>query len=562
MKHLFTLIIAIALCISAHAQSQRLVLLEEFTSSTCGPCAGVNPTFHTWQVQNPDKLTSIYYHVSWPSPGNDPMYLANKAENNARVSHYGVTYVPFSVLDGNYYKGSANGWNMTNVNTRYAMPSPFDIAVRHQVSAGNDSVYVTMVAKVTQDINAPMVAHNVVIEKHIHFNSPPGTNGEKDFYNVMKKMLPGASGTNLINNQVVGDYTIIEGAWKFGLVYNVAEIAAVSFIQNKNTKEIYQSANSTPDPLVMPYDNDVEVMAIDNIPTTTCLGKLAPRVKVRNNGNNPVTSFEVKYQVNGGALQSHTWNGNLATLAKTFITLPVYSFTPLASNTLKIFSVTPNSLADQYPKNDTLVTVVSGAKSTTNTLYLVLRTDSLPQQISWDVKNSLGQVLQTSPVYTQIVTNYRDTIDFPAPDCYTFTIYDTGGDGICCNHGSGGYEIKDSQGQVLVNYGGLFTFSEATEFKLEPAAGVGSNSTTGDISVFPNPFGNQTTVHFSLPANGNVTLALFNLLGKRVYQQNLGMLSAGDHTSMIEPGSLGNGIYLLQVTTGSTVKTMKVTISR
>lgn len=37
-----------------------------------------------------------------------------------------------------------------------------------------------------------LVAHNVVIEKHIHFNTAPGTNGEKDFYNVMKKMLPGS----------------------------------------------------------------------------------------------------------------------------------------------------------------------------------------------------------------------------------------------------------------------------------------------------------------------------------------------------------------------------------
>ena len=47
--------------------------------------------------------------IQWPAPGNDPMYLANKAENNSRVSYYGVTYVPFSVLDGNYYSGSANG---------------------------------------------------------------------------------------------------------------------------------------------------------------------------------------------------------------------------------------------------------------------------------------------------------------------------------------------------------------------------------------------------------------------------------------------------------------------
>ncbi len=141
------LILMMVVAITGFSQSQRLVLLEEFTSSTCGPCAGVNPTFHTWQVQNPEKFTSIYWHVSWPSPGNDPMYLANKAENGARVSYYGVTYVPYSVLDGNYYKGAANGWNMTTVNTRWAVPSPYEIQVNHRLSPGNDSVYVPWLQK-------------------------------------------------------------------------------------------------------------------------------------------------------------------------------------------------------------------------------------------------------------------------------------------------------------------------------------------------------------------------------------------------------------------------------
>ena len=161
-----------------YSQSQRLVMLEEFTSATCGPCVSKNTLFHTWQTQNPDKFTSIYYHVNWPSPG-DPMNLDNPGEVATRVSYYmpaASNYVPYSVLDGNYYNGSAGGWSMTTVNNRYAMPSPFEIQLQHQVSAGKDTVFSTMLVKCTQNVSASMTAHNVIIEKYIHFNSAPCAN--------------------------------------------------------------------------------------------------------------------------------------------------------------------------------------------------------------------------------------------------------------------------------------------------------------------------------------------------------------------------------------------------
>lgn len=561
MKKLFLLILVFGTAISGFSQSQRLVLLEEFTSSTCGPCAGVNPTFHNWQVQNPEKFTSIYWHVSWPSPGTDPMYHANKAENNARVSYYGVGYVPFSVLDGNYYSGSANGWNMTTVNNRWAVPSPFEIKLRHRLSAGNDSIYVTMLAKVTQDITATLTAHNVVIEKHIHFNSPPGTNGEKDFYNVMKKMLPGSGGTTLPTAQVAGDYVIFEGAWKFGIVYDVNEIAAVSFIQNKNTKEVYQAANSSADPIVMPYNNDVQLLEVSSLPTSVCFGKLSPKVKVRNNGNNTVTGFQVKYQVNGGELQTYNWSGNLQTLDKAEINLPEYTFTPQANNTLRVFSASPNNLNDEYAKNDTVSLVIKEGPATTNKVYLILRSDSLPQEISWEVRNSLGQVIQTNDPYTQISHIYRDTLNLPVADCYTFTIFDAGGNGLCCTHGSGGYELKDSQGTVVLSNGGVFTYTESTEFRLDPATGFNPVVSGKALTVFPNPSTGRSTVSVNLIQREEVSLSLYNVVGQLKVTRNLGLLNAGLHQTIIDLSGMEPGIYLLQVVTSSGTMTRKISLT-
>jgi hypothetical protein len=406
-----------------------------------------------------------------------------------------------------------------------------------------------------------MTAQNVVIEKHIHFATPPGTNGEKDFYNVMKKMLPGVSGTNLPNAQVVGDYLIFEGAWKFGVVYNPTEIAAVSFIQNKTTKEIYQAANSSTDPLVMPYNNDLQVMAVTNLPTATCRGKISPAVNIRNNGNNTVTTFQVKYQVNTGDIQTFTWTGSLPTLGRAIITLPEYNFNPQESNTLRVYSATPNNQVDEYRKNDTLVQVINGGLPTSNALYLSLRTDSLPLQTTWDVKNSLGQVIQSSNAYTEILHVYRDTISLPVADCYTFTIYDTGGNGLCCLHGSGGFELKDSQG-VTVSTGGTFAFSQATEFKLEPATGADNETRSFMMNVYPNPFTDNTTVSFHLDRGDNVSYSLHSIAGQQILTCNLGFLNPGNHEVIVKGTGIRPGIYILKLSSGVLTATRKVTVMR
>ena len=58
-------------------------------------------------------------------------------------------------------------------------------------------------------------------------------------------------------------------------------------------------------------------------------------------------------------------------------------------------------------------------------------------------------------------------------DCYTFTINDSYGDGICCGYGVGDYEVTDSTGNVLAA-GGEFASTESTDFCL-PVDGDGGD---------------------------------------------------------------------------------------
>jgi hypothetical protein len=564
MKKFVLYIVLSCILSTGYSQSQRLVMLEEFTSATCGPCVSKNSQFWSWQTANPDKFTSIYYHVNWPAAG-DPMNLANPGEVATRVSYYmppTSMYVPYSVLDGNYYNGSAGGWTMTTVNTRYAVPSPFEIQVQHKVSAGQDTVFSTMLVKCTQNIATSMTAHNVIIEKWIHFNSAPcaSSNGERDFYNVMKKMLPGSSGTTLPSNMVAGDYVLLEGVWKAGLVYDFTQIASIGFVQDKGTKEIYQTANSTAGPLVLPYNTDVQAIEVLNVLPKTCKNKLSPWVKVRNNGNNAVTSLTIKYKINDGTLNTFTWNGSLPSMQKAVIALPEYSFDILAQNTLTVYTMSPNNIADQYPKNDTLAFNFIPSAISTNQVKVALRTDNNPSETTWEIKNSLNVVIASGGPYPEANKLYQQTYTLPQADCYSFIITDTGGDGICCTNGNGGYEV--SSNGTTIKQGGTFGYTESCEFWMESPVGLAEMNINNPMVVYPNPFDGSAKVSFYLKNTNEVKMNLYTALGQLLYSRSLGTMNAGQHETLLEGQNLKQGVYILQLQTGLEVYSRKVSVVR
>lgn len=563
MKKLSFLLILFFIQLSfSFGQSQRLVLLEEFTSSTCGPCVAANAKIHGWLINYPTIFTAIFYHMSWPAPGNDPMYLANTIDNNARRSYYGVNSVPYSVVDGNVYNGNGNSLQWSVISNRSTVASPFEISLQHTLSPAQDEIFLTMVAQATEDISGNLVAHNVVIEKLVQFTTPPGTNGETSFDHVMKKMLPTKNGTSLGAFED-GDYVIIETSWPFepDQVYDIDELMAVGFIQNNTSKEVHQAANSSTDAIVLPYDRDLQVLEIENVSSTNCSGVVAPIVTVRNNGNNTITSFDLNYEVNGGTVVTENWTGSIGPLEKVVINLPDYTFTPEADNALNIFTDNPNNNADEYPKNDTLNMAIAEAPATTLTLILFLKTDNAPEETTWDVKDAQGIVVASGGPYVVPNVVHRDTIYLAEEGCYTFTIFDSGGNGICCSNGNGLYLLQDNQETQIV-LGGSFGYYEKTEFNANIVSAHELFDQTRALQVFPNPATSTTTASFFLVKSDKVELNLYNIYGQKVWNHQPGTLGSGEHQVEIDAGSLAPGVYILQLTTGNKVYTRKISVSR
>ncbi|MBK6362661.1 MAG: T9SS type A sorting domain-containing protein [Saprospiraceae bacterium] len=102
-----------------------------------------------------------------------------------------------------------------------------------------------------------------------------------------------------------------------------------------------------------------------------------------------------------------------------------------------------------------------GNQCTSNQVRLTIKVDSYPHETTWNLKNSSNVVIYSGGPYTG--ANTIKTEDFCLENgCYTFTIFDSYGDGICCTYGQGYYNVK--KGDVVLGSGGQFTSSHVQTF--------------------------------------------------------------------------------------------------
>jgi hypothetical protein len=80
------------------------------------------------------------------------------------------------------------------------------------------------------------------------------------------------------------------------------------------------------------------------------------------------------------------------------------------------------------------------------------------------------------------------------------------------------------------------------------------------IAVSPNPFNATTTLKFSLPTASRVTFQVWDVLGRMAFEQDLGMVIAGEHKQVFDGSNLSSGIYFAQVVTPQQTKTVKLAL--
>ncbi len=75
---------------------------------------------------------------------------------------------------------------------------------------------------------------------------------------------------------------------------------------------------------------------------------------------------------------------------------------------------------------------------------------------------------------------------------------------------------------------------------------------------YPNPFNPSTNISFNLPATGEVSLKVYNLLGQEVATLVEGRLSSGSHTVNFNASQLASGMYIYRLQAGNHLQTKKM----
>lgn len=114
------------------------------------------------------------------------------------------------------------------------------------------------------------------------------------------------------------------------------------------------------------------------------------------------------------------------------------------------------------------------------------------------------------------------------------------------NSGSYTYRLKQ------VDFDGTVSYSSAVNVEVGPVTVYSLENN------YPNPFNPSTLIKFNVPVDGNVSLAVYNLLGEKVAQLVNQNMKAGRHEVTFNAIDLASGIYFYKLEAGNFVSVKKM----
>jgi lysyl endopeptidase len=286
--------------------------------------------------------------------------------------------------------------------------------------------------------------------------------------------------------------------------------------------------------------NDVSAGSINGISASVCGSTVQPTVTIMNQGSATLTSATINYTLNGNPGSPIPWTGNVAQYATANVNLPILNLVN-GNNTLSVTVSNPNGQTDEVASNNSASQTFVAVTEPTLNYVLSLTLDDYGSETTWTVKTSPGgQTIYTGGPYSDGTNGQVVTQVMCLPDgCYTFTINDSWGDGICCQYGQGSYNILNNSG-VSVATGGQFTTSVSHNFCVTVTE-VEILTSHESLKIFPVPAGEILYVekNMSEPLN----LRILSTTGQVVHAEKL---PSGAGLIQLSVGSWAKGVYFAE----------------
>jgi hypothetical protein len=288
-----------------------------------------------------------------------------------------------------------------------------------------------------------------------------------------------------------------------------------------------------------------------------------PKIKIKNNGSNNLTSLTITYGMNGATPSVFNWTGNLKFEESAEVTLGEMNWATGAT----YFTVTlsnPNGIADQYAPNNSRISKYNYPALMPTNFIVTCKTNTRPWETEYVLKDAAGNVIFERNTL-DANTIYRDTVTL-AQGCYEFRLTDSGEDGLSfwanTSQGSGYARFNSMNGGVIKTFGADFGGEIYQQFT------VGLNNDVQEyifektqvLRAYPNPTNNIIFVTLDLPVRSNGLLSIADIMGNMVYQTNINNKIADSFE--IDMSQYSAGVYQVILNTDAGVSSQKVILEK
>ncbi len=571
MKKFTLLMCAVMLCLlNGNAQqyvstaaSYKNVLIEEFTGRNCPNCPAGHIISNGITHDNPGRAWSIGIHsgyfavTTYPNFNTDISAVLTDPYDDVSG---GLGY-PAAVINRSTEQALSRGQWEAEANTQLQQMADCNVAGHvvinpiTRMASITTEVYYTEDA--TQDANylTILMVQDSIAGQQAYAQTNPEQHLGDDMYchmHVLRDVVtadwgdeiaPTTEGSLITKTyeyeipEIIGDPN--------GVVVDIDNIYFIAFVTEKyqgvptrpviNVNKLTQEQSSGL--AVSPFIADV---LVDN--AIYCTNERTFKTYVKNIGSEELTSLKFDIEFEGSESVEYNWTGNITPDAteRIDITFDI----PAGNNELTFNIVEANGQTHDYSKSfmqlcDEWAVYETGEEEVNLTIEVLQ--DKYGNHTTWEFMSSDNTVLISDGPYmylpnaTTELHTYNVTV--PANDCYKFVIYDSYGNGICCEDGDGYYRITDESGNVLIDELGQFTTEKYSILSVVQGESVEETSTPL-YNIYPNPVKDVLTIK-----GKNMSLIkIYNSLGQIVK-----MLECNEDVVEINFEDLHDGIYFINI---------------
>lgn len=490
----FTLILLsfLALGFSVKAQqyvstepANRNVILEEYTGRNCGYCTDGHKIANSIIAANPGRVWAINIHYGSLSPTTYPN-LNLPAINGTLSGGFPHNGIPMGVVNRSTSSAVDRGQWSNQTLQQLSQAAECNVAgvarinPDTRVATINVEVYYTGNSSVDENyLTVVMLQDSILGAQSDYGNYNPGgwLNGQYVHGHALRDIItPGIWGEG-ISPTTQG--TLITKTYEYpipqsigdpnGVEVKLEHIHFIAFVTER-----YQGTPTRPvlnacELVKTTMTNEPIYPMVNTISQTegaSCSHVQNFSYGITNIGTEELTSMKFN-AVAGDVTTEFEWEGHLASGdrmdADFDMNLPFGTF----NGTLNI--VEANGEPYEYQSSFTAECqewVEVNVEEDVTTLKVYVIQDQFGEQITWDIINSANEVIAQGGPYQHLIgsgstqPNIVNVENVPVNDCYLFRIYDSNGNGICCNFGNGYYYVKDGNGNVIFGGEGNGNFGE------------------------------------------------------------------------------------------------------